>query len=120
MVRIGIAGIGFMGMIHYLGAQKLRGAEVTALSSRDRAKLAGDWTGIRGNFGPPGAHMDLSHLKRYEAYDDLLRDPTGRRGPGLYDRVKREPPLLEDANRNFDLVATREHPKNRGDDFLLA
>src|SRR5947208_1574707 len=75
MIRIGIAGVGFMGMIHYLGAQKLHGARVTALCSRDRQKLAGDWTGIRGNFGPPGTHMDLSHLKRYENLDDLLRDP---------------------------------------------
>ncbi len=29
MIRIGIAGIGFMGHIHFLGAQKLRGAAVT-------------------------------------------------------------------------------------------
>ena len=30
MVRIGIVGVGFMGMIHYLAAQKLKGARVTA------------------------------------------------------------------------------------------
>lgn len=35
MIRIGLAGIGFMGMIHYLAAQKIKGAKVTAISSRD-------------------------------------------------------------------------------------
>src|SRR5216684_6663903 len=60
MIRIGIVGIGFMGMIHYLAARKLKGAQVTALCSRDAKKLAGDWRSIRGNFGPPGERMDLS------------------------------------------------------------
>jgi predicted dehydrogenase len=76
MLRIGIAGIGFMGMIHYLAGRRLRGAAVAALFSRDRKKLAGDWTGIRGNFGPPGTHVDLSSLTRYEDFDQLLADPA--------------------------------------------
>jgi predicted dehydrogenase len=76
MVRIGIAGIGFMGMIHYLAAQKLRGARVTAICSRDRKKLAGDWRGIHGNFGPAGTKMDLGSVKGYERFEDLLADPA--------------------------------------------
>jgi predicted dehydrogenase len=64
-----------MGMIHYLAAGKLRGGRVTAICSRDKKKLAGDWRGIRGNFGPPGTRMDLGRLKRYEHFDDLLADP---------------------------------------------
>jgi predicted dehydrogenase len=75
MVRIGIVGLGFMGMIHFLAAQKLKGARVTALSSRDPKKLAGDWRGIRGNFGPAGTQMDLGKVKRYPNYADLLADP---------------------------------------------
>ena len=75
MIRIGIVGIGFMGMIHYLAARKLKGAKVTAICSRDRKKRAGDWRGIRGNFGPPGEKMDLSGVKKYEKLDDLLADP---------------------------------------------
>jgi predicted dehydrogenase len=76
MVRIGIAGIGFMGMIHYLGARKLQGAAVTAIQSRDPRKRAGDWTGIRGNFGPTGTQMDLGGIKAYERFEDLLADPA--------------------------------------------
>jgi predicted dehydrogenase len=75
MTRIGIVGIGFMGMIHFLAARKLKGAKVTALCSRDPKKLAGDWRGIRGNFGPPGTVMDTSRLKKYQRLDDLLADP---------------------------------------------
>jgi predicted dehydrogenase len=74
MTRIGIVGIGFMGMIHYLAARKLQGAKVAAICSRDEKKLAGDWRDIRGNFGPRGEMMDLSGLKRYRGLDDLLAD----------------------------------------------
>jgi predicted dehydrogenase len=48
---------------------------VTAVCSRDPKKLAGDWRGIRGNFGPPGELMDLSGVKKYPRLDDLLADP---------------------------------------------
>jgi predicted dehydrogenase len=64
-----------MGMIHYLGARSVKGAQVAAICSRDKKKLAGDWRSIRGNFGPPGQMMDLSNVKKYENLDALLADP---------------------------------------------
>src|SRR3954447_14383926 len=76
MVGIGIVGIGFMGMIHYLAAGKLSGAKVVALCSRDPRKLAGDWTSIQGNFGPRGTQMDLSTHARYRDIAEILADPT--------------------------------------------
>lgn len=76
MVRIGLAGIGFMGMIHFLAAQRVSGAKVTAICSRDRRKLAGDWRGIQGNFGPPGQVMDLKGVHAYDDYQALLDDPS--------------------------------------------
>lgn len=75
MVRIGIIGIGFMGYTHFEGARGLVGGQVTAIATRDAKKLAGDWTSIQGNFGPPGGHVDVSGLKRYADYHDLLADP---------------------------------------------
>src|SRR5436190_825656 len=75
MVRIGLVGVGFMGMIHYLAARKLKGAEVVAICSRDEKKLAGDWRDIKGNFGPRGDMMDLSRIKKYRRLEDLLADP---------------------------------------------
>jgi predicted dehydrogenase len=75
MIRIGIVGVGFMGMVHYLGARKLKDAHVAALCSRDEAKLAGDWRSIQGNFGPRGEIMDLAGTKKYRELGDLLTDP---------------------------------------------
>ena len=75
MIRIGIVGVGFMGMIHYLAARKLKGAKVTAICSRDAKKLKGDWRGIQGNFGPPGEIMDLGAIAKYQRLEDLLADP---------------------------------------------
>ena len=92
MVRIGLIGIGFMGMTHYEAANKLvvdadtgrrrrvgsqlSGGEIVALATRDPKKLAGDWTSIQGNFGPRGSQMDLSHLATYADHRQLLADPT--------------------------------------------
>ncbi|MFO0867092.1 MAG: Gfo/Idh/MocA family oxidoreductase [Gemmataceae bacterium] len=75
MIRIGIAGIGFMGMIHYLAARQLRDAKIVAICSRDEKKLAGDWTTIQGNYGPRGEMMDLSGIKKYRDLKDMIADP---------------------------------------------
>lgn len=86
MIRIGIVGIGFMGWTHFAGAtkispqgipsgSKLKGGAVTAICARSPEKLAGDWTGIQGNFGPPGPKLDLSKISAYDNYHDLLHDP---------------------------------------------
>lgn len=74
MVKIGIIGIGFMGMIHYYGIQRGTGAEVVAICTRDPKKLNGDWTGIQGNFGPRGGIEDLSGIRKYSDVDALLAD----------------------------------------------
>jgi predicted dehydrogenase len=76
MVRIGIVGLGFMGRIHFLGAKGLRGATVAAVCSRDREKLAGDWTNTRGNFGPPPGKVDLSGVATYDSLDAILADKS--------------------------------------------
>ena len=76
MNRIGIAGIGFMGWIHWLAYQRLSNVEVAAISTRDAAKRAGDWTSIQGNFGPPGEQVNLDGIATHESLDDLLNDST--------------------------------------------
>lgn len=75
MINVGIAGLGFMGMIHYLAYQKIRGAKVRAMCEKDAKRLAGDWRSIQGNFGPRGEMMDLSGIDRYAELDDMLADP---------------------------------------------
>ena len=75
MIRIGIIGIGFMGMTHFEGARQLKKAKVAAIATRDPKKLVGDWTSIQGNFGPRGGRVDLSKVHKYADYHDLLADP---------------------------------------------
>jgi predicted dehydrogenase len=76
MIRVGIAGIGFMGMTHYLAYQKIRGAKVAALCEQDKKRLAGDWRAIKGNFGPAGQIMDLKGIACYREIDELISDPS--------------------------------------------
>jgi len=75
MIKIGLVGIGFMGRIHFLASQQLRDAKVTAIASRDAAKLAGDWTHTRGNFGPEPGMVNLDGIQKYDSLDALLADP---------------------------------------------
>jgi predicted dehydrogenase len=70
-----MVGLGFIGMIHFLAAKRLSGAQVTALCDTDAQKLTGDWRSIRGNFGPPGQIMDLTGIKKYAKPEDLAADP---------------------------------------------
>jgi predicted dehydrogenase len=75
MIHVGIAGIGFMGMIHYLAYQRLAKARVSAIYEQDPGRLAGDWRSIRGNFGPKGGLMDLEGVLRYTTLEEMLADP---------------------------------------------
>lgn len=75
MTKIGIIGIGFMGYTHFEGARATDEVEVAAIATRSEKKRAGDWTGIQGNFGPPAGQTDLTGIKTYSDYHDLLADP---------------------------------------------
>jgi len=76
MINVGIAGIGFMGWIHWLAYKASQGIRVGALCTRDRKRLAGDWRGIQGNFGPPGEQIDVRGLGQYERIEAMLADPS--------------------------------------------
>ena len=82
-MRVGLVGIGFMGWIHYLAYKRAAEAakagsnqriEIAAICTRDPSKRAGDWTSIKGNFGPPGENVDVSGMRCYESLDRLLED----------------------------------------------
>jgi len=75
MLRIGLTGIGFMGWIHYLAWKNVPHARVAAFHSGDAGKRAGDWSSIRGNFGPPGERIDVSGLRVHDTLEGLLADP---------------------------------------------
>lgn len=75
MVRIGIAGIGFMGVTHFKAFQQVKGARVAAIFTRDSRKLQGDWSDVRGNFGGSGGMQDLTGIRCWSRLEDLLADP---------------------------------------------
>lgn len=75
-VGVGIVGLGFMGMTHFLATQRLTGVRAAAISSRDARKRSGDWSSIQGNFGPPGGQTDLTGVNTYATVDALLADPA--------------------------------------------
>lgn len=75
MIDVGIVGLGFMGMIHYLAYQRIPGVRVAAICEVNERRLTGDWTDVRGNFGPPGQMMDLSGVDTYTKLDDMLARP---------------------------------------------
>jgi predicted dehydrogenase len=74
MLRIGLVGVGFMGWIHYLAYKQTPGVALSAVSTRDPKRLAGDWRGIQGNFGPPGEQIDLSSVATYSDWRELIKD----------------------------------------------
>ena len=75
-VKIGIIGLGFMGMTHFEGAKQVKGGEVVAFATRNDKKRAGDWSSIQGNFGPRGSEAtDLTGVTPYADYKDLLANP---------------------------------------------
>ncbi len=76
MVNVGIIGIGFMGVTHFKALQKVKGARTAAICTRDEKKLAGDWSGVQGNFGAAGGVQDLKRVARYPEIDELLADDS--------------------------------------------
>lgn len=76
MVKVGIIGIGFMGVTHFKALQDVEGAQVAAICTRNQEKLDGDWRSIQGNFGDSGGVQDLSGVARYREIDALLADDS--------------------------------------------
>ncbi|MDH7568558.1 MAG: Gfo/Idh/MocA family oxidoreductase [Armatimonadota bacterium] len=74
-MNIGIVGIGFMGATHFRAVKQVEGARVSAICTRSQKKLAGDWSDIRGNFGPGGGTEDLTGIKKYQEIDEIIADP---------------------------------------------
>jgi predicted dehydrogenase len=76
MIRVGIVGLGFMGWIHWLAYERLRGVRVSAVCDPKPKRLAGDFRGVRGNFGPPGKKVALKGAAKYLDWQELLHDPA--------------------------------------------
>lgn len=74
-IRVGIAGIGFMGVTHFNAFKKVKGARVVAIAETDDKKRTGDWSDVRGNFGSGGGIVDLSKYKVFARFESMVADP---------------------------------------------
>jgi predicted dehydrogenase len=73
-MRIAVLGLGFMGATHIKALNSISGTELGAVFDFDPARLKGDLSGVRGNFGGPAGSTDFSGATRYEDFDALLAD----------------------------------------------
>jgi predicted dehydrogenase len=73
-MRIGVAGLGFMGSTHLKAYKKIPGIEVVAVCADDERALTGDLSHIQGNIGGPGEKMDFSRTRLYREVEAFLAD----------------------------------------------
>lgn len=76
MLNVGLSGIGFMGLIHFHAYRRVQEARVAAFWSRSEQKRAGDWRGVKGNFGPEGDVMDITGITTYPSLETMLTDDS--------------------------------------------
>ncbi len=74
MVKVGVVGLGMMGLTHLDAYQGVSGARVVAVADKDDARLAGQ-VNARGNIpGQSRGGYDLTDAARYSDGMDLIRD----------------------------------------------
>lgn len=75
-MKIGVAGLGFMGSTHLQAYQSVPNAEIAAVASSDEKKRSGDLSAIQGNLDRPGEAMDFGAAARYATVEEMLADPN--------------------------------------------
>jgi predicted dehydrogenase len=75
-MRIGVIGLGFMGLTHLKAIKNLPQLELAAVSTSDPKKLAGDLRDVGGNLGISGEEFDFSAVGRYPDWKALIADPN--------------------------------------------
>ncbi|MBI4586580.1 MAG: Gfo/Idh/MocA family oxidoreductase [Planctomycetes bacterium] len=75
MVKVGVIGLGFMGLTHLQVYLKHPKAKVVAVADQIKERLKGDLSGVQGNIMGPGRKFDFSKVKTYENAEDLLNHP---------------------------------------------
>lgn len=73
-MRVGLIGLGFMGLTHLKGYVRLPGVTVAAVSALDRKALEGDLSSVGGNLGTGGETFDFSQARKYLDPFECARD----------------------------------------------
>ena len=76
-VTVGVVGIGFMGTTHIEAYFKIPGARMGAICDMARLPGNGKLPRVAGNVGgSKPLHLDMTRVKGYSSFDDLLADPA--------------------------------------------
>jgi predicted dehydrogenase len=74
-LKIGLAGLGFMGSTHLSAYSNIPDVEVTAVYSQNLARLSGDFSDVSGNLSVRPARYDFSAVRKYQDWSVLVQDP---------------------------------------------
>ncbi len=75
MIRVGIAGLGFMGKMHLRCYRDLEDVQVVAICDTDPAKFE-DTTGTAGNIEGAAAPLDFTGVQLYDRFDKMLTEAS--------------------------------------------
>lgn len=75
LMRIAVAGLGFMGSTHLQAWRNVADARLHAVVSDSPVKLEGDLSAIQGNLDRPGEKLDFSNVRKYRTLSEALADP---------------------------------------------
>ena len=73
MLRIGIAGFGFMGRTHYSCWKKVKGAEIVAVCDVN-PNIVEDTKKAVGNIGDAESNIDFTGIELYRDFDKMLAE----------------------------------------------
>ena len=74
MMKIAVAGLGFMGTMHLKAYKDIESAEMAAVCDLDEKRLSGDMSEVQGNIGGPGERLDFSKVARHSSLEALAAD----------------------------------------------
>lgn len=74
-MKIGLIGLGFMGVTHLKGLKNIPDVEIAAVASDVPERLSGDLSGVAGNLGGPGERFDFSRANKYADWREAVADP---------------------------------------------
>ncbi len=74
-MKIGMLGLGFMGLTHLKAMKNIPDVELTVVCGADPVALQGDLTHVGGHLGVEGERFDFSRARKYSAWQEAVRDP---------------------------------------------
>ncbi len=73
-VKIGVAGLGFMGATHIQAMAAVAGADLAAVAARNEKALSGDLSGAVGNLNRGGGVLDFSRLQKFRDWREMIAE----------------------------------------------